>query len=182
MITPNSYIFIDAIDKGEEAKFLVGEPPYFVEAKNDNEEPQNVNDAFNLIIFAAWEEFRDPRIPESFLGGLEELLRAYPDPNKAIYVVCDWVWFYRYCLNDKANNPNSAYKSLFEVDLRGIALLLREMLEKNKLSLEQDRRWAGAEWNSQNGLWSPLLRQAVAVKDSLGGPDFVPRILLPDYP
>ena len=168
-------IFLEIIRKKEVAKFLAGDPPYFVDAKNDNEEPQNVTEAFNLVVFAAWEKFKDPSIPASFLSGLYDLLNTHPDRNKAIYVSCDWLWFYRYCLNDRVRNQDSAYEDIFEIDLGGVASLLRYLLEENKISLQQDHRWAGAEWNSQHGLWSPLLRQAIAVRDKLGGPDFVPR-------
>lgn len=172
---PEAAIFFDAIQRNQVAQFLVGDPPYFIDGKNDNEEPQNVNHAFNLVVFAAWSESKNPRVPDSFVVGLLDLLSVYPDSNKAIYVACDWIWFYSYCLSDKRRNPGSAYMDLFDIQLEEVALVLRQRLESGKESLAMDRRWAGAEWNSQDGLWTPLVRQAVAVRDQLGGVDFVPR-------
>lgn len=166
---PSATIFLDAIKNGEVTKFLAGEPPYFIDAKNDNEEPQNVNDAFKLVIFAAWQESYDPKVPDAFSAGLTELLCSHQDSNKAIYLACGWLWFYAYCLKDKKENVGSVYKDLFEIDLELLALTLRNALEANESPLRSDKRWAGAEWNSQEGLWAPLVRLAITIRDQLGG-------------
>jgi hypothetical protein len=63
---------------------------------------------------------------------------------------------------------------LFEIDMSAVALALQVQLEANKAALVVDTRWAGAAWNSQHGLWDPLMRTALVVRDKLGGPDFVP--------
>lgn len=166
--------FTHALEEAAVTDFLAGTPPYFFEAKVDNEEPQNVNEAFNLAILPAWRESYDERIPTAFANGLQHLLKDNQDPNKAIYLTCYWLWLYTYYLKDKHSNPDSAYGDLFEVDLSDTAALLKEALEINSASLKSDLRWAGAEWNSKEGLWEPLVRLAIVVKDQLEGPDFVP--------
>ncbi|WP_331716187.1 hypothetical protein [Pseudomonas trivialis] len=61
------------------------------------------------------------------------------------------------------------------IDCTGaVALALQKQLESNKTALVIDTRWAGAVWNSQNGLGAPLMRTARVVRDKLGGRDFVP--------
>ena len=155
-------------------KFLVGEPFYFQEAKSDNDEPQNVVAAFDLLVVRYWQETRDPQFPGGFVAALLKILATYPDRNRAIYAAAVWVWYYRFCLSKKRTNPDGLYADLFEVDMGAVAVALQKQLERNKAALVGDTRWAGAGWNSQNGLWGPLMRTALVVRDKLGGPDFVP--------
>ncbi len=165
---------IHALANNELEKFLVGEAPYFFEAKKDNEEPQNVNQAFDLLVFPYWKQTKDVDFPAKFVSALLVLLSMHADRNKAIYVAHDWIWHYRYCLNKKRMQPTGYYGDLFEVDLSQVAALLKDLIETNKNKLINDKRWAGAPWNSKNGMWEPLLRISETVRDKLGGPDFVP--------
>jgi hypothetical protein len=105
---------------------------------------------------------------------LLKILATYPDRNRAIYAVAVWVWYYRFCLSKKHAQPQGLYAGLFEVDMSAVALALQGQLEANKAALVVDTRWAGAAWNSPHGLWDPLMRTALVVRDKLGGPDFVP--------
>jgi len=171
-ITDN--ILTRAIANNKLEKFLVGEPPYFFDAKCDNEEPQNVSQAFDSLVIPYWRETKDPAFPEKFVFALYNLLNTYPDRNRAIYIVHDWIWYYIYCLNKKMSQPSGRYGDLFEVDLSGVASLLKSLLEANKKELIDDVRWAGASWNSKSGMWEVLLRTSEAVRDKLGGPNFVP--------
>lgn len=155
-------------------KFVVGEPPYFHEAKTDNPEPQNVVAAFDQLVLRYWMESRDPGFPERLVAAFTKALEICPDQNRAIYVLSDWVWYYSYCLNKKYADPKGRYSQLFEVDLEGVARLLKEQMVSNKLALMSDTRWAGARWNGSSGLWEPLIRTALNVRDELHGPDFVP--------
>ena len=155
-------------------RFLVGEPFYFFEAPNDNEEPQNVVATFDQLLLPYWRETHDDRFPQRFVDALLSILATYPDRNRAIYIAPDWVWYYRFCLAKKRAQPDGPYGDLFDLDLDGVAIALRQQLEANRAALMADTRWAGATWNSQNGLWDPLMRTALTVRDKLGGPDFVP--------
>ncbi len=66
------------------------------------------------------------------------------------------------------------YAAVPEIDLSVAAEALKLQIELNKAELISDNRWAGAEWNSKSGLWEPLVRTAIYIRDNLGGPDFVP--------
>lgn len=74
----------------------------------------------------------------------------------------------------EARTARRPYADLFEVDLGAVALALRRQLEACKAALVADTRWAGNGHNSHDGLWGPLLRTALVVRDRLGRPDFVP--------
>lgn len=167
-------VLLLALANNELEKFIVGEPFYFQEAKNDNDEPQNVIAAFNQLVLQYWLDSRDSSFPARFVSALMAALRNYPDQNRAIYATSDWVWYYRYCLSKKYAQPQSVYADLFEVDLSQVASMLKQKMEENKADLIGDTRWAGAAWNSKHGMWDPLVRTAIGVRDKLGGPDFVP--------
>lgn len=174
MVTDDENVLILALAYNELEKFLVGEPFYFQEAKNDNDEPQNVIAAFNQLVLQYWLDSRDSSFPSRFVSALIAVLCTYPDQNRAIYAVSDWIWYYRYCLSKKYSQSAGRYAELFEVDLTFAASVLKQQLEANKADLITDIRWAGAAWNSKHGMWDPLIRTAIGVRDKLGGPDFVP--------
>lgn len=163
-----------ALANDELDKFIVGEPFYFLEANAQNDEPQNVTQAFDQLVVPYWRETHDLNFPQRFVAGLLKALASYPDRNRAIYIVHDWVWYYRFCQAKQQAQPQGPYGDLFDVDLGPVALALKLRLEENKAELQADTRWAGAAWNSPDGMWTPLLRTAVTVRDKLGGPDFVP--------
>ncbi|TBU92772.1 hypothetical protein [Phytopseudomonas dryadis] len=163
-----------ALVNDELDRFIVGEPFYFLEAKADNDEPQNVIPAFDQLVVPFWRTSRDADFPKRFAAALLKAVTTYPDCNRALYVVSDWIWYYRFCLMKKQSQPQGMYAELFEVDLGRVALVLKQQLELNKVALIDDTRWAGATWNSTNGMWGPILRTSMTVRDKLGGPDFVP--------
>ncbi len=98
-------VLLLALANDELDKFLVGEPFYFQEAKNDNEEPQNIVAAFDLLVLRYWQQTRDPQFPGRFVAALLKILATYPDRNRAIYVAAVWVWYYRFCLSKSRHNP-----------------------------------------------------------------------------
>ncbi|MCD5973947.1 hypothetical protein [Pseudomonas quasicaspiana] len=163
-----------ALANDEFDKFLAGEPYYFLATKDDNDEPQNVIVAFKLLFMPYWREVGDPDFPAKFAQALIKMLETYPDQNRAIYMAECWLWCYRFCLSKKYAQPDGPYAGLFEFDMSAVAAVLKAKLEANKSELMADTRWAGATWNSQNGLWEPLIREAIVVRDELGGPDYVP--------
>lgn len=167
-------VLLIALADGALDKFIVGEPFYFQEAKVDTKEPQNVMAAFDLLVLDYWTKTKDETFPRKFATAMLKALETYPDKNRAIDAVAVWLWYYRYCLAQKKSNPNGIYRELFEMDTDGVAGALKHELEVNKAELITDTRWAGESWNSKQGLWEPLMRVAVGVRDKLGGPDFVP--------
>jgi len=163
-----------ALANDELDKFLVGEPFYFLEAKVDNDEPQNVVAAFDQLVLPYWRQTHDASLPTRFVAALLTLLATYPDRNRAIYIAQDWVWYYRFCQDKQRKQPQGPYGDLFDIDLGCVAVALKRQLESRKADLQADTRWAGAAWNSPDGMWTPLMRSALMVRDKLGGPDFVP--------
>lgn len=174
MTSTEDNLLARAIANDEIDQFLVGEPPYFFETRGENEEPQNVSQVFDSCVLHYWRQTKDDSFPAKIFSALANVLNTYPDRNRAIYVAHDWIWYYLYCLNKKKTQPSGYYGDLFDIDLTSLASLLKVMLETNKDSLSADKRWAGASWNSKNGMWDALLRISEAVKDKLGGPDFIP--------
>jgi hypothetical protein len=89
MTAKDSDALARALANNELNKFLIGESPYFFEAKSDNDEPQNVSAAFDLLVLPYWKRTGDPNFPARLFGGLVDLLKSYPDKNRAIYVAHD---------------------------------------------------------------------------------------------
>lgn len=163
-----------ALRNNELDKFLVGEPFYFMETKDDNDEPQNVIVSIALLFLPYIRATGDSNFPLKFTLALIKMLENYPDRNRAIYMAQRWVWGYRYCLSQKHVKPQGPYADLFECNMNAVATVLKQQLEANKADLMTDTRWAGQSWNSNNGLWEPMMDAALIVRDELGGPDFVP--------
>lgn len=157
-----------ALAGGELEDYLFGDAHYRLETRSDNDDPQSVVEAFEQIV-AHWRMSADPQLPEYFVASLTRILAHDTDRNQGIYITAEWLWRYRYCLAD-----NARYGDLFDVDTTALGHALRQSLETGKTSLMADKRWAGAAWNSPDGLWSPLVRVARSVRDKLDGPDFVP--------
>ncbi|KGD90182.1 hypothetical protein JL37_19660 [Achromobacter sp. RTa] len=159
---------------GDLAPILAGEPPCFVENRTGEDESQDVRGVFDRVLLPCWQSGRFPDLSHDFADALVEMISRCHDRHRAIYLAHGWIWYYRFCLAKKRANPQGPYGDLFEIDLGAAAATLKRELEANKPGLILDTRWAGAAWNSDNGLWGPLLRTAATVRDKLGGPDFVP--------
>lgn len=97
------------------------------------------------------------------------MLATYPDRTRAIYIAADWVWYYRFCQDKQRQQPLGPYGDLFDVDMGSVAVALKRLLENHKAELVADTRWAGAAWNSPDGMWTPLMRSAVMVRTSWVG-------------
>ena len=162
-----------AIVANELPKLLIGDPPYFFDSKTDEIRPQNFQQVLDRILLPYWSSTHDPDLPSQFLSSLMTLLQNYTDRNKALFAVSSWIWCYRSCVSRKEEQPAGFYAALFEVDLSPAAELLRRKLEECKQDLLTDTRWAGASWNSQAGLWEPIVRTAQVVRDKLNGPDYI---------
>ncbi|WP_369319855.1 hypothetical protein [Pseudomonas sp. W2Oct36] len=93
-------VLLIALADGPLDKFIVGEPFYFQEAKVDTQEPQNVMAAFNLVL-DYWMRTKDETFPGEFAAAMLKALKSYPDKNRAIYAVSDWIQHYYYCKTQK---------------------------------------------------------------------------------
>jgi hypothetical protein len=166
--------FEGALSKNELHHFLAGDTPYFVEAKTDNEEPQNVEQAFDLQICPYIIRTQDTNLPDALADGLIKMLTTHADPARATYLAYSWVWYLLYCEAKKRGDPTGYYKDLPLFDFSDVALTAQRKADLLAATLKQDTRWAGAAWNSQMGLWEPICNLALAIRDRLGGPDMVP--------
>lgn len=63
---------------------------------------------------------------------------------------------------------------VFDWRLGPVAVMLKACIERARMSLVADTRWAGASWNGADGIWGVLLRASLHLRDRLGGPDLVP--------
>lgn len=169
-------LLIHALERNEVDKFIVGEQPYFVPAKVEKEEPQNIIQAFDLVLYPYWLATKDGDLPGKIENAFLSLIDNYHDRNRAIYCVITWIWYYKYCESKKIAQLAGYYSNLFELKLDTVSNRLRKALEENRTELIADQRWAGGTWNSDNGMWLPLTRVATVVREKLSGPDFVPSI------
>ncbi len=153
-------------------KFLVGEPFCFQEAKSDNDEATECGRSVRSVGGALLA--RDPATrnsPEAVSSRpCFKILATYPDRNRAIYAAAVWVWwYYRFCLSKKRTNPDGLYADLFEVDMVPWQWPCRSSWNATRLPLSAIP--LGGRWlDGQNGLWGPLMRTALVVRDKLGGP------------
>lgn len=174
MTTNNEKLFHQAIFKNELWRLLIGDPPYYFESKSGNEEPQDVQQAFDLSLLPYWKRTKAQSLPCVFCESLAYLITNYEDKNRAIYTAIDWIWYYTYCLEKIRSNPEAHLEDIFLADIGSVAPIIKKAIEERKEELIADKRWAGAPWNSSAGLWEPIVRTAKAIRDNLGGADVVP--------
>jgi len=145
-----------------------------VHAQVDNEEPQNVRQAFDLQVYPTIRKTQDPSLPDQLADALIKMIHTHLDTNRALYLAYKWIWYCRYIEQKKAMDPTGFYVDLPVFDFSDVALLLQKQTAAHAASLKQDTRWAGAAWNSAAGLWEPIIKTAQNVRDKLSGPDCVP--------
>lgn len=163
-----------ALHRQELHQFLAGNAPYFVEAKTDNEEPRNVEQAFDLQVYPYIVRTHDTNLSDALADGLIKMLSTHADPARAICLAYSWVWYLLYCEAKKRAAPTGYDKDLPFFDFSDVALTAPRKASLLEATLKQDtRRWAGAAWNSQMGLWEAICNLALAIRDRLGGPDMV---------
>lgn len=163
-----------ALQQGALHHFLAGDPPYFVHAKVDNDEPQNVQQAFDLQIYPYLKKSHDPAFADQMADALIQMIHSHRDTHRALYLAHTWIWYCLHCEHKKTADPKGYYADLPAFDFSDVALLLQRKTSEHAAALRQDTRWAGANWNSSAGLWEPMVKLALAVRDRLGGPDAVP--------
>lgn len=140
----------DAIKNGELHLFLVGDGVYKCHGRSDYPDPTD--------FLACWEEeiipyFNKNNAIESameFYNAIKKLFNYTDDVDLGLYSIATHVFLY--------HSFESENKLQFKLDWLSIAKELQSAIELNKKKLIVDTRWAGAEWNSSQGLYEPICR------------------------
>jgi len=140
----------EAIKKGELHLFLIGKGEYKCHGRSDYPDPTDY--------LACWEKEIIPYFNEN--NSIESVLRLYNsiimlfdyanDINLGLYSIAAHIEWCNYFEKGK--------KIQFSLDWKSIAEKLKLAVEINKERLIADKRWAGAEWNSNQGLYEPIIR------------------------
>jgi hypothetical protein len=151
---------IKAIQQNELSLFFLGKGEYHIEAnrRNDLPDPNNFLWCWESEIIPFLNNERDKI---NFDNIFVDILKQEKDTALAINVVITNLFWYYYF--KKKGDINIAIK------FSATEKILKKMLLDNKEKLMQDKRWAGAEWNSSNGLWEPLQRVANSIKNEYNG-------------
>ena len=140
----------DAIKKGELHLFLIGKDDYICQGRSDYPDPTDY--------LACWEKeiipyFNSNNSIESVMGLYNSLIMLFDyvkDINLGLYSIAKHIFWYYYFEKEE--------KVRFLLDWKTIAEKLKLAVEINKERLIADKRWAGAEWNSSQGLYEPIIR------------------------
>jgi hypothetical protein len=153
---------IKAIQQNELPLFFLGKGEYKVQGRSDLPEPNDYLWCWESEIIP----FLNGRIHKiNFDLIFAEILNQEEDIILAIYAVMSNLSLYYY-FKEKCEINMEITFSLTEK-------LLQKLLLENKDKLMQDKRWAGVEWNSSNGLWEPLQRVAKSIKEIYNGINLV---------
>ena len=140
----------DVIKKGDLHLFLVGDGVYKCHGRSDYPDPTD--------FLACWEEeiipyFNKNNSIESVMVLYDAIIMLFnytKDVNLGLYSIASHIeWDYYF---EKENLIR------FSLDWKSIAQKLELAAEINKERLIADTRWAGAEWNSSQGLYEPICR------------------------
>jgi hypothetical protein len=145
--------------------FISGEQPYFFGSPHGGDDPQNAfggySSQFYEIVSALQRgEVVDLTVFETFFRELRDYLLLEADPNKQLYITIDWIWTFLDRLNEIPPEAIDRVQPIFGmIERNAFVSLFRAELVRGEHRLLHDQRWAGATWNSDNGLFGPLSRK-----------------------
>lgn len=155
-------IIKEAIEKNELSSFLCGNLNYKLQGREDNSEPTD--------FLYCWESEIIPYSKENLSLGsdLDNAMMELLENNESfiigIYTVVNTIFWYYYF---KKKGSIS-----FELELIKLRDKLISVLSENKGKLQSTKLWAGVDWNSKDGLWEPIQRIALSIKDNYDGINF----------
>lgn len=153
-------------DKNDElGLFLMGIGKYQVKGHSDLSMPNDYNECWRqeIIPFSRI----DDALPRKLAMTLLRLLEYEEDYNLALYTIIMTInWYYFFKKEGLIN---------FEFELDDLVEPFKNRICAQKNNLMKDTRWAGAEWNSEDGLWEPFLHATTFIKNKYHGVDLVPQ-------
>lgn len=138
-----------AIVKDELPAFLIGKIEYKCSGRSDFDEPTDYLFCWESEIIP-FTQSNPEKFKTVFLDALHKLLLYENDKILGIYSVAKHVFWCSYFIEKG--------KIKLDIDLKDITTQLAQIVKREKDNLIKDKRWAGAEWNSKQGLFEPINR------------------------
>lgn len=157
--------FLHALNEGRLRHFLLGEGIFYVAAP-DLPDEHSVN--------AGWRKFLLPYVAgEHYSGSFTSLFKKdmlalldEQDAGKGIYYFVRHLYSYYYYRQE----GKITFELVFTDEEKD---RIKTVINKNRQQLRQDKRWAGADWHSKDGLWEPLQKDLAIIRDRFGGADLL---------
>jgi len=152
-----------ALGKSELVNFLRGDNNYKLHQRNEN---ADINDFMycwdsEIIPFSKLNNSIGTKLGDA----LYDLLLDVNNVEINIYTTVNTLFWYYYHRNNGRID--------FNIPLCSIEKKLKEQIKLNKNKLTSCQKWAGETWNSNDGLWSPIQKIAVKIRDEYHGINFV---------
>lgn len=157
--------FLHALNEGRLRHFLLGEGVFYVAAPDFPDE-YSINAGWRkfLLPYAQsghYSELFVPLFKKDLLALLDE-----QDAGKGIFYFVRHLYSYYYYKQE----GKISFELMFTAEEKD---LIKAVINKNRQQLKQDKRWAGADWHSKDGLWGPLQKELAIIRDRFGGADLV---------
>src|SRR5690606_34260976 len=89
---------------------------------------------------------------KKFKESIIRLFNYSEDPNLGMLAaVATLNWYYFFVNTNKITSV---------IELKELEPFIKNKLEAQRETLKNDKRWAGEEWNSEEGLWRPICNTA----------------------
>ena len=166
-------VFEDVIKEGDYFNFFLGKGEYFILDREYGE--HWVYGIFKEVLWPYAEKYGDCRYETEFWRGIMNLLQGtdYKDENLILDAIVNNLFvFYEFA------NPSVNSRRILSTP-KHFSTAFKNLFIKNKISLIQDKRSVGVDWNSANGgdgLWGGVLYNLKLMEDK-GGPTVYSEIL-----
>lgn len=144
----------EAILRNELPMFLIGSGLYKCMGRSDQDEPTDYLYCWESEIIPFLES-KPHEFYDKFLASLCKLLIYEKDVILGIYSVANHIFWCLYFIDKGVIKGDVCFDDVIN--------RLFQSIELNKSNLIKDKRWAGSEWNSKQGLFEPLQRLLSAI-------------------
>jgi hypothetical protein len=159
-------LIIKAIEKDEFDLFLMGYGNYRCQGSSDLWEPNDFVLCWNTEIIPYANTGKNDILEKKMMDALYKLSNREKDINLEVYTIIltiNWYYFYK-----------SQNRIDFKMDLVDFSILLKDKLKRQKDKLQKDYRWGGEKWNSNDGLWEPLINTLTFIINKYDGINCIP--------